>query len=71
MIEALEGTVIFRTASGVALEVRNGGLYTTDREAIEQALDKDLHSDNPMDVEMAEKVSLLLQKYGLVAEVGN
>ena len=71
MIETLEGTVIFRTASGVALEVRNGGLYTTDREAIEQALDKDLHSNNPMDVQMAEKVSLLLQKYGLVAEVSN
>lgn len=65
---APEGTVLFETKSGVKLEVRNGGLYTTNRQAIEQALDEDLHSDNPMDVQMAESVCMLMQTYGLVAE---
>lgn len=68
-MELTEGDVILRTRSGVTLEVRNGGLYTTNRQEIEQALDEDLHSDNPMDVQMAESVCLLLQEHGLVAEV--
>lgn len=64
-----EGDVLFQTKSGTKLEVRNGGLYTTNRQEIEQALEEDLHSDIPMDVLMAESVCTLIQKYGLVAEV--
>lgn len=63
-----EGDVLFQTKSGIKLEVRNGGLYTTNRQDIEQALEEDLHSDIPMDVLMAESVCTLIQKYGLVAE---
>lgn len=70
-MNAPEGTVLFQTKSGVKLEVKNGGLYTTNRQEVEQALDKDLHSDNPMDRQMAESVCVLMQKYGLVAEVSN
>ena len=65
----VEGTVLLETKSGAKLEVRNGGLYTTNRQEIEQALEEDLHSDIPMDVLMAESVCTLIQKYGLVAEV--
>ena len=64
-----EGTVLLETKSGAKLEVRNGGLYTTNRQEIEQALEEDLRSDIPMDVLMAESVCTLIQKYGLVAEV--
>ena len=66
-----EGDILLETKSGVKLEVRNGGLYTTNREEIEQALEEDLHSDDPIDVQMAESVCMLIQKYGLVAEIGN
>lgn len=66
-----EGTVLFRTKSGVKLEVKNGGLYTTNEPEIRKALEEDLHGDNPMDVQMAESVCMLMQKYGLVAEVSN
>ena len=67
-MELREGDVLFQTKSGVKLEVRNGSLYTTNRQEIEQALEEDLHSDIPMDVLMAESVCTLIQKYGLVAE---
>ena len=67
-MELREGNVLFQTKSGVKLEVKNGGLYTTNRQEIEQALEEDLHSDIPMDVLMAESVCMLIQKYGLVAE---
>lgn len=67
-MELKEGDVLLETKSGVKLEVRNGGLYTTNRQEIEQALEEDLHSDIPMDVLMAESVCTLIQKYGLVAE---
>ena len=70
-MELIEGDVLFQTRSGVKLEVRNGGLYTTNRQEIEQALEEDLHSDNSIDVQMAESVCMLIQKYGLVAEIGN
>ena len=70
-MEFAEGTVLLQTKSGVKLEVRNGGLYTTNRQEIEQALEEDLHSDDPIDVQMAESVCMLIQKYGLVAEIGN
>ena len=63
-----EGDVLFQTKSGTKLEVRNGGLYTANRQEIEQALEEDLRSDNSMDVQMAESVCMLIQKYGLVAE---
>ena len=66
-----EGDVLLETKSGAKLEVRNGGLYTTNREEIEQALEEDLRSDDPIDVQMAESVCMLIQKYGLVAEIGN
>ena len=66
-----EGDVLLETKSGVKLEVRNNGLYTTNREEIEQALEQDLRSDDPIDVQMAESVCMLIQKYGLVAETGN
>ena len=66
-----EGDILLETKSGVKLEVRNGGLYTTNREEIEQALEQDLRSDDPIDVQMAESVCMLIQKYGLVAEIGN
>ena len=66
-----EGDILLETKSGVKLEVRNDGLYTTNREEIEQALEEDLHSDDPIDVQMAESVCMLIQKYGLVAEIGN
>ena len=68
-MELKECDVLLETKSGVKLEVRNGGLYTTNRQEIEQALEEDLHSDIPMDVLMAESVCKLIQKYGLVAEV--
>ena len=68
-MEFVEGAVLLETKSGVKLEVRNGSLYTTNRQEIEQALEEDLHSDIPMDVLMAESVCKLIQKYGLVAEV--
>ena len=67
-MELKEGDVLLETKSGVKLEVRNGNLYTTNRQEIEQALEEDLHSDIPMDVLMAESVCTLMQKYGLVAE---
>ena len=70
-MELKEGDVLLQTKSGVKLEVRNGGLYTTNRQEIEQALEEDLRSDIPMDVLMAESVCTLIQKYGLVAEIGN
>ena len=63
-----EGDVLLETKSGAKLEVRNGGLYTTNRQEIEQALEEDLHSDEPMDVQVAAFVWKLIQKYGLVAE---
>jgi hypothetical protein len=66
-----EGDVLLQTKSGAKLEVRNGGLYTDNRQAIEQALDEDLHSDDPIAVACAESICLLLEEYGLVAEVGN
>lgn len=68
-MELKEGDVLFQTKSGTKLEVRNGGLYTANRQDIEQALEEDLCSDIPMDVLMAESVCTLIQKYGLVAEV--
>ena len=68
---APEGTVLFETKSGVKLEVKNGGLYTTNEPEIRKALEEDLASDNPMDVQMAESVCALMQKYGLVAEASN
>ena len=68
-MEFVEGSVLLETKSGVKLEVRNGSLYTTNRQEIEQALEEDLHSDIPMDVLMAESVCTLIQKYGLVTEV--
>ena len=64
-----EGTVLLETKSGAKLEVRNGGLYTTNRQEIEQALEEDLHSDEPIDVQIAAFICKLIQKYGLVAEV--
>lgn len=67
-MEFVEGSVLLETKSGAKLEVRNGGLYTTNRQEIEQALEEDLHSNIPMDVLMAEFVCTLIQKYGLVAE---
>ena len=67
-MELREGDVLFQTRSGVKLEVRNGGLYTTNRQEIEQALEQDLHSDNPMDVQMAESICILMQKHGLISE---
>ena len=70
-MEFVACTVLLETKSGVKLEVRNGSLYTTNRQEIEQALEEDLHSDIPMDVLMAESVCMLIQKYGLVAEIGN
>ena len=70
-MELKEGDVLLETKSGVKLEVRNNGLYTTNREEIEQALEQDLRSDDPIDVQMAESVCMLIQKYGLVAETGN
>ena len=66
-MEFAEGTVLLQTKSGVKLEVRNGGLYTTNRQEIEQALEEDLRSSDPIDVQMAESVCMLIQKYGLVA----
>ena len=68
-MELIESDVLFQTRSGVKLEVRNGGLYTTNRQEIEQALEEDLHSDEPMDVQVAAFVWKLIQKYGLVTEV--
>ena len=68
-MEFVEGSVLLETKSGTKLEVRNGGLYTTNCQEIEQALEEDLHSNIPMDVLMAESVCTLIQKYGLVAEV--
>ena len=65
-MEFVEGSVLLETKSGVKLEVRNGGLYTTNRQEIEQALEEDLRSDNPMDIQMTESVCMLMQKYGLV-----
>ena len=70
-MEFVEGAVLLETKSGVKLEVRNGNLYTTNCQEIEQALEEDLHSSNPMDVQMAESICILMQKYGLVAEAGN
>ena len=70
-MEFVEGAVLLETKSGAKLEVRNGSLYTTNRQEIEQALEEDLHSDIPMDVLMAKSVCKLIQKYGLVAEIGN
>jgi hypothetical protein len=66
-----EGDVLLQTRSGAKLEVRNGGLYTDNRQAIEQALDEDLRSDDPMAVACAQSICILLQEYGLVAEVSN
>ena len=68
-MELKEGDVLFQTKSGVKLEVRNGNLYTTNRQEIEQALEKDLHSDEPIDVQIAAFICKLIQKYGLVTEV--
>ena len=70
-MELREGDVLFQTKSGVKLEVRNGSLYTTNRQEIEQALEEDLHSDEPMDVQVAAFVWKLIQKYGLVTEISN
>ncbi len=70
-MNAPEGTVLFQTKSGVKLEVRNGGLYTTNEPEVRKALEVDLASSNPMDRQMAHNVCMLMQKYGLVAEVGN
>ena len=70
-MELKEGDVLFQTKSGVKLEVRNGSLYTTNCQEIEQALEEDLRRSNPMDVQMAESICILMQKHGLVAETGN
>lgn len=68
-MEFVEGAVLLETKSGAKLEVRNGNLYTTNRQEIEQALEEDLHSDEPFDVQIAAFICKLIQKYGLVAEV--
>ena len=70
-MELREGDILFQTKSGVKLEVRNGSLYTTNCQEIEQALEEDLRSDNSMDIQMAESICILMQKYGLVTETGN
>ena len=70
-MEFAEGTVLLQTRSGVKLEVRNGGLYTTNCQEIEQALEEDLCSSNLMDVQMAESICILMKKHGLVSEKGN
>ena len=70
-MELKEGDVLFQTKSGVKLEVKNGSLYTTNCQEIEQALEEDLRSDNPIDVQIAESICILMQKHGLVAETGN
>ena len=70
-MELRKGNVLFQTKSGVKLEVRNGSLYTTNCQEIEQALEEDLRSNNLMDVQMAESICILMQKHGLVAEKGN
>ena len=67
-MEFVAGDVLFETKSGAKLEVRNGSLCPINRHELEQALEEDLHSDIPMDVQMAESVCMLIQKYGLVAE---
>lgn len=66
-----EGDVLLETRSGAKLEVRNGGLYTDNRQEIEQALEEDLRSGDPLTIAHAQSICLLLQKYGLVAEVSN
>lgn len=63
-----EGTVVFQTRSGVRLEVRNGSLYTTNESAVHAALEEDLHSENPIDVMMAEAVVDMMCEHGVVAE---
>lgn len=68
-MEFVEGAVLLETKSGAKLEVRNGNLYTTNRQEIEQALEEDLHSDEPIDVQIAAFICKLIQKYGLVTEV--
>ena len=70
-MELREGNVLFQTKSGVKLEVKNGSLYTTNCQEIEQALEEDLRSDNPIDVQIAESICILMHKHGLVAEKGN
>ena len=70
-MELREGDVLFQTKSGVKLEVKNGSLYTTNCQEIEQALEEDLRSDKLMDIQMAESICILMQKHGLVAEAGN
>lgn len=63
-----EGTVVFRTRSGIQLEVRNGSLYTTNESEVRAALEEDLQSKNPIDVMMAEAVVDMMCEYGVVAE---
>jgi hypothetical protein len=66
-----EGDVLLETRSGAKLEVKNGGLYTDNRQAIEQALEEDLHSDDPTAVACAQSICMLLEEYGLIAETSN
>ena len=63
-----EGTVVFRTRSGIQLEVRDGSLYTTNEPAVRAALEEDLHSENAIDVTMAGAIIDMMCEYGVVAE---
>lgn len=63
-----EGTVVFRTRSGIQLEVKNGSLYTTNESEVRAALEEDLQSENPIDVTMAEAIVDMMCEYGVIAE---
>ena len=63
----LEGQVVLKTKSGVTLEYRNGSLYTTNLQDVEDTLQQELKGSK-VDVAIAEGVIRLMEKYGVVAE---
>lgn len=61
----LNGDVLFRTKSGVTLEVRNGVLCSKNIEEVKKALNEDAKSNSWIDKHMAISYLRLISRAGL------
>lgn len=60
--------VVFKTKSGVTLDLREGGLYTTNLNEVEKALKEDLEGNDIAARYFADKICYMMQKFGVVVE---
>lgn len=61
----LSCAVLFRTRSGVALEVKNGVLYSKNINEVKKALNEDVKSKSWIDRQMAMNYLRLISRAGL------